>query len=76
MRTYLIDLPCKCRGFLLRDPYTGEEGIVLNARLANEANKETYLHELYHKLVGDLDNDEDINVIENRAHRMIVQKEE
>ena len=69
MRIYLYDLPCKCRGFILRDPYTDEESIILNARLTNEANKETYAHEIYHKLVGDLDSTEDINVIENRAHK-------
>ena len=69
MRTYLYDLPCKCRGFILRDPYTDEESIILNARLTNEANKETYIHEMRHRIFGDLDSDEDINTIENRAHR-------
>ena len=69
MEVYLYDLPCKCRGFLLRDPYTDEESIILNARLTNEANKEAYIHELLHKRLGDLDSDEDINTIENRAHR-------
>ena len=69
MRTYLYDLPCKCKGFILRDPYTDEESIILNARLTNEANMETYRHELYHRLHGDLDSKEDVNIIENRAHR-------
>ena len=69
MRIYLYDLPCKCRGFILRDPYTDEESIILNARLTNEANKETYAHEMYHKLRGDLDSGEDINIIEYRAHK-------
>ena len=69
MITYLYDLPPKCRGFILRDPHTDEEAIILNARLTNEANKETYIHELRHKLNGDLDSKEDINIIENRAHR-------
>ena len=69
MEVYLYDLPCKCRGFLLRNPYTDEESIILNARLTNEANKEAYIHELLHKRLGDLDSDEDINTIENRAHR-------
>ncbi len=72
MKTYLYDLPPKCRGFILRDPYTDEEAIILNSRLTNEANKETYLHELRHELLGDLDSDENINVIENRAHRRIL----
>ena len=69
MITYLYDLPLKCRGFILRDPYTDEEAIILNFRLTNEANKETYIHELRHKLNGDLDSKEDVNIIENRAHR-------
>ncbi len=72
MKTYLYDLPPKCRGFILRDPYTDDEAIILNARLTNEVNKETYAHELYHKLTGDLDSGEDINVIENRAHKRII----
>ena len=68
MEVYLYDLPCKCRGFILRDPYTDEESIILNARLTCEANKETYAHEMRHRLLGDLDSDEDVNAIENRAH--------
>ena len=70
MRTYLYDLPVKCRGFLLRDPYTGEESIILNARLTYEANVEAYAHEMYHRIHGDLDSNEDVNTIENRAHRL------
>ena len=70
MRVYLYDLPCKCRGFILRDPYTDEESIILNARLTNEANVEAYAHEMYHKLHGDLDSNEDISVIEYRAHQI------
>ena len=74
MEVYLYDLPLKCRGFILRDPYTDEESVILNSRLTNEANKETYVHELRHKLLGDLDSDEDINVIENRAHRLALEE--
>ena len=69
MRTYLYDLPCKCRGFILRDPYTDEESIILNARLTRAANVEAYVHEIKHKLLGDLDSDEDVNIIEARAHK-------
>ncbi len=69
MKTYLYDLPLKCRGFILRDPYTDDEAIILNARLTNETNKETYIHELRHKLNGDLDSSEDVATIENRTHR-------
>jgi hypothetical protein len=69
VKTYLYDLPLKCRGFILRDPYTDDEAIILNARLTNETNKETYIHELRHKLNGDLDSSEDVATIENRTHR-------
>ena len=68
MQVYLYDLPVKCRGFILRDPYTDEESIIINARLTREANVKTYIHEIRHKLCGDLDSDEDINIIEARAH--------
>ncbi len=67
----MYNLPRKCRGLIIRDPYSDEETVVLNARLTNEANKESYLHELYHSLRGDLNSIEDINEIENRAHRNI-----
>ena len=68
MNVYLYDLPCKCRGFILRDPHTDEESIVLNSKLTNETNKATYIHEMTHKLLGDLDSCEDVNSIERRAH--------
>ena len=68
MQVYLYDLPVKCRGFILRDPYTDEESIIINARLTREANVKTYIHEIRHKLCGDLDSDENINIIEARAH--------
>ena len=70
MEVYLYDLPLKCRGFILRDPYTDEESIILNARLTRAANVETYVHEIRHKLLGDLDSEEDINIIEARAHNL------
>ena len=69
MEVYLYDLPLKCRGFILRDPYTDEESIIINSRLSHTANIETYIHEIRHKLLGDLDSEEDINTIENRAHK-------
>ncbi len=69
MRVYLYDLPCKCRGFIVRDPYTDEDSIILNARLTHAANVEAYVHELYHQTHGDLDSKEDINIIELRAHK-------
>lgn len=69
MRTYLYNLPCKCRALIIRDPYSGEESVILNAKLTSEANREAYLHEIYHKIKGDFDSEEDINKIENRAHK-------
>lgn len=68
MKTYLYDLPLKIKGFIVRENSSGEDTIVLNARLTNEANKETFIHELKHKALGDLDSGENINFIEARAH--------
>ena len=70
MNIYLYDLPCKCRGFILRDPYTDEESIVLNSRLTNESNRETYIHELRHKKMGDFDSDKTVGEIEMRCHKI------
>ena len=68
MKTYLYNLPLKIRGFIVRENSSGEDTIILNARLTNEANKETFIHELTHKRLGDLDSDESVNTIESRAH--------
>ena len=48
MRTILIDLPLKCRGYIYEDCATGERCCVLNARLNHETNVKSYEHELRH----------------------------
>ena len=68
MRTILIDLPLKCRGYIYEDLETGEQCCVLNARLSHEANVKTYQHECEHAQHGDFDRSEDINQIENERH--------
>lgn len=68
MRTILIDLPLKCRGYIYEDLETGEQCCVLNARLSYEANVKTYRHECEHARHGDFDRSEDINQIENERH--------
>ena len=68
MRTILIDMPVKIRGYIYEDVATGERVCVLNARLTHEANQHTYEHECYHSDHGDLNSNEDINIIEARAH--------
>ena len=68
MRTILIDLPLKCRGYIYEDVATGDRVCVLNARYSYESNQLSYLHECYHVENGDFDSDDNINAIENRAH--------
>ena len=69
MRTILIDMPVKVRGYIYNDVATDEKVCVLNSRLTHENNQKAYEPECYHLEHGDLDSDEDINIIENRAHR-------
>ena len=69
MRTILIDMPVKIRGYIYEDVETGERVCVLNARLNHESNIETYEHECRHLKNNDFESDESINTIEARAHR-------
>lgn len=70
MRTILIDLPLKCRGYIYEDVETGEKVCVLNARLNHESNLKTYEHECRHMENNDFESQESINVIEARAHQI------
>ena len=70
MRTILIDMPVKIRGYIYEDTATGEQVCVLNARLTHEANQQTYEHECKHITNGDLECKEDIDVMEARAHAL------
>ena len=70
MRTILIDLPLKCRGYIYEDVETGEQVCVLNARLNRESNITTYEHECQHINNNDFESDESINAIESRTHKM------
>ena len=69
MRTILIDMPVKIRGYIYEDVATGERVCVLNARLSYEANQHTYEHECKHINNNDFESDESINAIEARAHK-------
>lgn len=69
MRTILLDLPLKCRGYIYEDVESGEKLCVLNSRLTYENNQKTYEHESRHLINEDFDSYEDINTIENRAHQ-------
>lgn len=55
IRTLLIDLPTKVKGFVYMDS-SNNPVIVLNSRLPREINQLTYLHELKHIIRGDLTN--------------------
>lgn len=64
---YVVDLPgsitemvCPCF-----DGYT----VYLNARASSEAQKEGYLHALYHIQNHDFEREDDIQTIESEAHR-------
>nr|DAN61070.1 MAG TPA: hypothetical protein [Caudoviricetes sp.] len=46
-RVVLADLPCKIGGYCVTNA-DGEKICVLNARLTNEANRKTLLHEQEH----------------------------
>ncbi len=70
MRTIIIDLPPKCRGYIYEDRLTGEKVCVLNARLSFESNVNTYEHECRHVINEDFESTEDINLIEARAHKL------
>lgn len=69
MRTMLLDLPIGCKGYILRDPYTGDETVVLNAKYTHEANVETYCHEASHHYGGDFFNGMDADKIELIRHK-------
>lgn len=69
MRTILIDMPCKCRGYIYEDMVTGEKCCVLNARLSYETNMETYRHEMEHDINNDLENSLDVNAVEVLRHK-------
>ena len=70
MRTVLINLPWKCKGYLFEDSASGEQCCVLNARLNYESNAKTYEHELRHSRNNDLHcGEEDVNVIEAYCHK-------
>lgn len=68
MRTVLIDLPLKCRGYIYEDIATGDKCCVLNARLTHESNIKTYEHELWHDKNDDLHSDIDVGILECIAH--------
>ena len=68
MRTILVDLPLKCRGYIYEDAVTGYKCCVLNARLSNESNRKTYEHELRHESNNDLESNADVNILESIAH--------
>lgn len=66
MRTILMDLPPKIKGFVSK--VDDEVIIVLNSRLSHEANQETYKHELEHIANNDFTNHCEVNVIECIRH--------
>ena len=68
MRTIVIDLPLKCRGYIYEDVATGEQCCVLNAKYNRETNVKTYKHECDHADHDDFRCCESINTIEIERH--------
>lgn len=62
-----IDMPCKIHG-AVRENEDGSVTILLNSRDSRERNLKAYQHELKHILRDDLHSEEDIQLIEARAH--------
>ncbi|WP_293849245.1 hypothetical protein [uncultured Phascolarctobacterium sp.] len=68
MRAVLFPLPLRIKGFIKADA-DGFETIVLNSNLTNEANRETFIHELTHSRHGDLFKVCCVDEIENLRHK-------
>lgn len=68
MRAVLFPLPLHIKGFIKADA-DGYETIVLNSNLTNEANRETFIHELTHSRHGDLFKVCCVDEIENLRHK-------
>jgi len=67
VRTILLDLPCRVKGFTFKDR-DETHVIVLNSRLSYEQNRATYEHELLHVNNGDLYRDCDVCEVETEYH--------
>nr|DAU18886.1 MAG TPA: hypothetical protein [Caudoviricetes sp.] len=67
-RTILYDLPIGCKGYICKDPYSGESIVVLNAKYTYETNLKTYLHEAAHDANEDVDSLQDVNLLEDIRH--------
>ena len=68
MRVFLCQLPLDCKGYIIKDPYTGDESMVLNSQYSYEQNRKTYMHEMLHHQHGDLDSDVAVGEIESVRH--------
>jgi hypothetical protein len=68
MRTILLDLPLKCKGYIYEDMATGEKCCILNSRYSHEANQKTYKHETEHAKNKDLEKDINVSVTEAKRH--------
>jgi len=68
VRTVLMDLPIKIKGFVIKkdDYYT----ICLNQNLSYNQNMKSYKHELDHIVRGDFDMDMTADQIEILAHQI------
>ncbi len=67
IRTCLVDMPTTIKAYtiLKNDIYT----IVLNARLSDAENRQSYLHEVEHIRRGDYEKKSSADMIEFFAHK-------
>ena len=59
----LLDLPCKIRGFVRKDP-DGDYNIYINAKESHDIQLKTLEHELDHISQDDFNNDLPIHMVE------------
>ena len=64
---YLIDLPYSCGGFVRKNE-DGTHTILLNAKLSNEENRRTFLHEISHIDGNDFDIELQADLLERLRH--------
>lgn len=71
MDNYIVvydNLPYKVRGFTLYHASDDYYTIILNARMSENCNKKTFLHEIKHILNGDFIRNRNVQEIELQAH--------
>ena len=64
---YITDMPPKVRETVV--PCGCDYTVYINSRLSKKGQEEAYLHALWHIEHNDFESEEDVQIIEARAHR-------